>query len=76
MEEFNPFYTTGIFLYPLKTLENERFSDVFRGYRKKPVAWNGFIGQLQLNFEIILFSQNLQTRKLEKVSSFFSSVSD
>ena len=28
-------------LYPLKTSENQRFSDVFRGYRKKPVAWNG-----------------------------------
>ena len=29
-------YTFGLFLYPLKTLEN-RFSDVFRGYRKWPV---------------------------------------
>ena len=35
---FNPFCTTGIFLYLLKTLENCRFSDIFRGYRKRPVT--------------------------------------
>ena len=35
----NLFYATGLFLYPLKTSENQRFSDVFRGYRKKPVEW-------------------------------------
>ena len=29
---------TVIFLHPLKTPENLWFSDVFRGYRKKPVA--------------------------------------
>ena len=28
---------------PLITSENQRFSDVFRGYRKRPVAWNGLI---------------------------------
>ena len=27
----NPFHATGLFLYPMKTLENQRFSDVFRG---------------------------------------------
>ena len=25
-------------LYPLTTSENQRFSDVFKGYRKRPVA--------------------------------------
>ena len=30
---FNPFEPNTPFLYPLKTLENQRFSDVFRGYR-------------------------------------------
>ena len=34
----NPFHATGIFLYPLKKSENLWFSDVFRGYRKRPVA--------------------------------------
>ena len=37
----NPFHATGLFLFPLKTLENLWFSDVFRGYRKRTVAWNG-----------------------------------
>ena len=29
----NPFYFTGLFLYPLKASENQWFSDVFREYR-------------------------------------------
>ena len=36
-------HATGLFLYPLKTSGNLWFSDVFRGYRKMPVAWNGLI---------------------------------
>ena len=31
----NSFYAAGLFLYPLKTSENYRFSDVFGGYRKR-----------------------------------------
>ena len=31
---FNPYSPNVTFLYPLKTSENLRFSDVFRGYRK------------------------------------------
>ena len=38
----NPFHTTDLFLYHLKTSENQSFSDVFRGYKKRSVAWNGF----------------------------------
>ena len=37
----NLFHATGLFLYPLKTSENQRFLDIFRGYRKRPVTWNG-----------------------------------
>ena len=36
-------HTTGLFLHPPKTSENQRFSDVSRRYRKKPMSWNGFI---------------------------------
>ena len=36
----NSFHATVLFLYPLKISENFWFSDVFRGYRKRPVAWN------------------------------------
>ena len=35
----NLFHTTGLFLYPLKTSENQRFSDVFMVYRKRPMAY-------------------------------------
>ena len=35
--QLKPFHGTGFFLYPLKT-ENQRFSNVFRGYGKRPVA--------------------------------------
>ena len=31
----NTFPDIGFFLYPLKTCESDRFSDVFRGYRKR-----------------------------------------
>ena len=45
--------SANLFLYPLKTSENlgfltysggryrNRFSDIFKGYWKRPVAWNG-----------------------------------
>ena len=42
----NPFHATGFFLYLLKASENLWFSDVFRGYRKRTVAWNGLMYQL------------------------------
>ena len=37
----NPFHITGRFVYPLKTSENFWFSDIFKGYRKRQVAWIG-----------------------------------
>ena len=37
---FNPFYANFPFLYPLKVLENQRFSDSFRGCRNKTLMWN------------------------------------
>ena len=33
-----PFYVNGLFLYPLETSENRWFSDVSRGYRKRPLT--------------------------------------
>ena len=35
-----PFHATGLLLYPPKTPENQKFSDIFKGYRKRPVAGN------------------------------------
>ena len=40
-KSINPFHVTGLFGYLLKTSENLWFRDVFRGYRKRPVTWNG-----------------------------------
>ena len=40
---FNPFLTNVPLLYPMKTLENRRFSDVFRGYRSGTFVENGLI---------------------------------
>ena len=37
---FNSFHAIGLLLYPHKTSANLWFSDVFRGYKKRPVAWN------------------------------------
>ena len=39
---FNPFSTNVPLLYPLKTSENLRFSDVFRGYRSATLVANEF----------------------------------
>ena len=36
----NLFYPIFFFLYPLKRSENQMFSEVFRGYRKRTVGWN------------------------------------
>ena len=37
----NPFYATSLFRYLLKISENFWFPDIFKGYRKRLVAWNG-----------------------------------
>ena len=36
--DINPCSANVPFLYPLKTSENQRFSDVFKGYRKGTLA--------------------------------------
>ena len=36
----NPCHATGLFLYSLKTSQKQRFSAVFRGYRKKQMTLN------------------------------------
>ena len=37
----NPLHATGVFWYPRKISKNLWFFYVFRGYQKRPVAWNG-----------------------------------
>ena len=36
--DINPILANDSFIYPLKTLENLWFSDVFRGYRNKTLT--------------------------------------
>ena len=55
---FNPFQGIDFFLYALKASENQRFSDVFSGYRKRPVAWNG------LKIPVILSLQEMFHSKI------------
>ena len=38
MTASSAFDATGLFLNPLKISENQRFSDVFGRYKKRPVA--------------------------------------
>ena len=41
--DFSLFYALDLIWYPLKTSENQRLSDVCRGYKKRSVARNGLI---------------------------------
>ena len=40
-------FTSASFLYLLKTSENQRFSNIFRGYRNGALAWNRLIRACQ-----------------------------
>ena len=55
-----PRHATGLFLYPLKTSENQRFSYVFRGYRNRSVEWNGLIKRRMDRHISCKKSQNLK----------------
>ena len=59
----NSLHATDLFPYPLKTSENQWFSEVFKGYRKRPVAnvavnvhllGNSYIALLQCWWLILL----------------------
>ena len=47
----NPFHATDLVWYPLKTSENLWVSDIFRGYQKRSVAWNGLSHHICLKFQ-------------------------
>ena len=48
----NPYSPNATFLYPLKTSENLRFSEVFRGYRNVTLGEYG-LNSLSLVFHIV-----------------------
>ena len=84
---FNPFHATDLFWYPLKTSENQRFSDVFREYQKKSVSWNGLKSKIEKWKKVWnilkVNNKNTRTRSLtsfwclycnfEYISHFFNS---
>ena len=75
---FNPFHATGLFLYNLKISENLWFSDIFREYRKRPVALNYlYISVAQRCSVIKMFIEISQkfTRKHLCQGLFFNKVS-
>ena len=48
------FKPTGLFLYPLKISKNQRWlSDIFRRYRKRPLAWSEFM--VKANWTWVVF---------------------
>ena len=44
-----PFHTTDLILQPLKKV---MFLNVFKGYGKRPVAWNGLISVALITFNV------------------------
>ena len=52
----NPFSTNVPLLYPLKTSENFRFSDVFRGYRSGTLVEMGLLQIKQCVTQLLMVS--------------------
>ena len=44
--DFNSFQATGLFALSRKYQKNFWFSNIFKGYRKRPVVWNGLSNSL------------------------------
>ena len=71
LENSEPIYVTNLFVYPLKT-ENPSFIDVFKVYRKRPVAWNVWIRVWWNRFlSMLLLTEGL--REKEAIHQRYSS---
>ena len=68
----NPFHVTGFFPYLLKTSKNHRFSDVFRGNRKRPVTWKEFIWLLYDNLIAKLAAYGFRKMVFSIVTDYFA----
>ena len=72
------FHATGLFLYPLKTLENQMLSDVFRVYRKKPkrelirLSKTKQKEQQQQKYKLHYFYEHILKKWIEFQSNIFS----
>ena len=70
-----PFHATGFFLYPWKNQKTCDFSDVFRGYWKRPVAWNGLKNFSDLSEYIVTHIGCLHAAILLKILGYSLSCS-
>ena len=73
---FNPFSTNVPLLYPLKTSENRRFSDAFRGYRSETSIENGLnecvhILQTSKVTDVVLLSLLLILNRFHTLLAYF-----
>ena len=61
------FHITSLFLYSVKISDNQKSSDIFRWYRKKPAAWNYFrkSGDEWVNFLLVYWQRQPFTDVLE-----------
>ena len=82
-DQLIPFSTNVPLLYPLKTSEDLRFSDVFRGYRSGTLAENGLNNSLKILvfqrfFTVLILMQNILKKVYEDtilvVTSFRASM--
>ena len=60
-----------MFHYPLKTPENQKYSDVFRGYKNNTLAWNGYNIKIPVNF-ISIFSIYKASLKFQQISKNYA----
>ena len=67
----NPFQANVPFLYHLKTSENQRFSDVFREYRKGTLAWNG-LSLLSQKYLLLVFWINKWNSKRNSIPFYYA----
>ena len=63
----NQFHATGPSVNPLKTQESQRFSDVYKGNRKRPAIGNGSISQDPDLYNLILDHQVFQISVLHDI---------
>ena len=71
----NPFHTAGLFLYPLKTSENQRFSDIFMGGEgMKRYQWYEWVNMCVCSAKVIISAGSNPYVASEKLKSTIASI--
>ena len=70
MQLLIPIHVTGLFLYPLKTSENQRFC--FQGVQKRNVKWiNQFVATVSYIYVEVFQESNWEKCYLIQMNFFF-----